>query len=163
MADHFKRALLLRGGILFQERITSVNTGAPRESSRVPETLGIPINEPSKSEKRKEMGREGREGWEGRGEVGRNLSPSWNSNSRPAQSRGGFETAAWIISPGRGWNKGMRCDMQTNVSIIQRGEPGRAADFIRFLKITPDYRPSNVSSRRIRDPILKKKNRRLFA
>lgn len=62
MADHFKRALLLRGGILFQERITSVNTGAPRESSRVPETLGIPINEPSKSEKRKEMGREG---WEG--------------------------------------------------------------------------------------------------
>lgn len=147
MADHFKRALLLRGGILFQERITSVNTGGHRGNRfEFLKRSGFLSRSRVKARSGRKWDEEG-----GEGEVG------WGGTSRPRGIRIRDPQRAEVVSkrprelypPGRGWNKGMRCDMQTNVSIIQRGEPRRPADFIRFLKITPDYRPSNVSSRRI--------------
>lgn len=152
MADHFKRALLLRGGILFQERITSVNTGgggrAPRESSRVPETLGIPIHEPGKSEKRKEMGREREEERGGEGETSR---PRGIRIRDPQREQRWFRNGRVNYIPRVGDGTKGCCDAicKQTFQLFNEESRGDRPIFIRFLKITPDYRPSNVSSRRI--------------
>lgn len=95
MADHFKRALLLRGGILFQERITSVNTGGGGEGGHRGNRLEFLKRSGFLSTSRVKA-RSGRK-WDGeRGEEEREkpLALVEFEFETHRESRGGFETAA---------------------------------------------------------------------
>lgn len=130
MADHFKRALLLRGGILFQERITSVNTGGGGEGGHRGNRLEFLKRSGFLSTSRVKA-RSGRK-WDGeRGEEEREkpLALVEFEFETHRESRGGFETAAWIISPGSGMEQrdvAMRyANKRFNYSTRRAEETGR--------------------------------------